>query len=63
MPVIASKSLRTKESGYTPPDPHVSKIAKIGKEEEDYTYMINCIKDKVLITTVKEGSELKKIQG
>ena len=47
VPNIASKSLRTKESGNTPQDPHVAKIVEVGKGP---------------ITTVKEGSELKKIQ-
>ena len=34
-PAIASKSLRTKETGETPIDPHINKIAKIAKEDED----------------------------
>ena len=62
-PAIASRYLRTKEAGETPTDPHINKIAKIVKEDEDYMYMIICIKDKSLITSIKNDSELKKIQG
>ena len=63
VPHVTSKLLRTKALGDTPQDPHVAKIAEIGMEDKDYQYMIGCIKEKVPITSVKEGSELKKIQG
>ena len=62
-PAIASRSLRTKETGETPTDPHINKRAKIAKEDEDYMYMIKCIKDKSPIKSIKNDSELKKIQG
>ena len=57
-PAIASKSLRTKETGETPTDPHINKIAKIAKEDDDYMYMIQCIKNKIPIKSIKEDSEL-----
>ena len=44
-PMVASRSLRCKESGFTPEDPHIRKIARIGKEDEDYQYWINAIKE------------------
>ena len=46
VPSIASKSLRTKESGETPTDPHINMIATIVKKDEDYMYMIQYIKKK-----------------
>ena len=42
-PAIASRSLRTKQAGQTPQDPHIQKIAELAKEDEDYTYIIKCI--------------------
>ena len=62
-PSVASKSLRTKESGENPTDPHINKVARIAKDDEDYMYMIQCIKNKIPIKSIKENSELKKIQG
>ena len=62
-PIIASKSLRTKESGYTPPDPHILKIAEIGKTYEDYAYIISCIQEKIPIANMKKDTELKTIQA
>ena len=55
-PAIASKSLRTKESGKTPTDPHINKIAKIAKEDEDYRSMIKCINDKSPIKSIKDAN-------
>ena len=60
VPHVAAKSLRTKASGNTPQDPHIAKIAEIDMEDEYYKYMMKCMKDKVPIISVKEGSELKK---
>ena len=40
IPSVASKSLRTKQSGKNPTDPHINKIARIAKNDEDYKYMI-----------------------
>ena len=51
--------MRTKESGYTLPDPHIMKIAALGKTDEDYAYIINCIQEKIPIANVKKESELK----
>ena len=34
-PAIASKSLKCKESGDSPSDPHILKIAEIGQKDED----------------------------
>ena len=45
-PSVASKSLRTKESGKNPTDPHINKIARIAKDAEYYKYTIECIKTK-----------------
>ena len=62
-PSVASKSLRTKESGKNPTDPHINTIVRTVKEDEDYMYMIQCIKNKIPIKSIKENRELKKIQG
>ena len=35
VPSVASKSLRTKESGENPTDPHIDKIARIAKMDKD----------------------------
>ena len=59
-PSIASRSLRTKESGESPTDPHINEIAKIAKEDDDYMYMVKCIKEKSPIKSIKDDSELKK---
>ena len=63
IPSVASKSLRTKQSGKNPTDPHINKIASIARSDEDYKYMIDCIRNKVPIKSIKESSELKQIQG
>ena len=63
VPSVASKSLRTKQSGENPKDPHINKIASIAKSDEDYQYMIDAIRNKVPIKAIKESSELKQIQG
>ena len=47
--MIASRSLRCKETGFTPEDPHIKKIARIGSEDPDYVYIINCIREKTPI--------------
>ena len=62
-PSIASRYLRTKESGESPTDPHINEIAKIAKKDDDYMYMVRCIKEKRSIKSIKDDSELKKIQG
>ena len=62
-PMIASRSLRCHKDGFTPDDPHIRKIARIGEEDEDYKYIINAIKEKLPISSIKKESELKQIQG
>ena len=59
-PSVASKSLRTKQAGENPKDPHVDKIASIGKSDKDYQYMIDALRNKIPIKAIKESSELKQ---
>ena len=53
VPSIASKSLRPKECGETPTDPHINKIARIAKMDEDYMYMVQCIRNKSPIKSIR----------
>ena len=62
VPSVASKSLRTKQAGENPKDPHVDKIASIGKSDEDYQYMIDSIGYKIPFKAIKERAELKQIE-
>ena len=38
-------------------------MAESAKEDEDYIYIIKCIREKIPIINIKNESELKKIQG
>ena len=38
-------------------------IAKIAQFDNDYQYMVEAIKDKIPTKSIKEDSELKKIEG
>ena len=60
-PHVASKSLRMKSAGSQPIDPHVKKIAKLGKKDANYEYMVDCIKQKTQINAIKADIELKKL--
>merc|ERR1711954_493042 len=63
VPSVCSKSLRTLEVNENPKDQHLEKIGKIRKSDEDYSYMVNSIKEKIDTKEIKEDSELKKIEG
>ena len=38
-------------------------IARIAQSDDDYKYMVKAIKDKIETKSIKEDSELKKIEG
>ena len=63
VPSVCSKSLRTLEVDENPKDHHLETIGRIGKSDEDYSYMVKAIKDKIETKSIKEESELKKIEG
>ena len=63
VPSVASKSLRTKQVGENPKDPHIDKIASVGKSDKDYQYIIEAIRNKIPTKAIKETSELKQIEG
>ena len=63
VPSVCSKSLRTLQVDENPKDHHLEKIGRIGKSDEDYSYMVNAIKEKISPREIKEESELKKIEG
>ena len=63
VPSVCSKSLRTLEVDENPKDHHLEKIGRIGKSDEDYSYMVKAIKEKIDTKEIKEDSELKKIEG
>merc|ERR1711954_584689 len=57
-PSICSKSLRTLEVDENPEDHHLETIGRIGKSDEDYSYMVKAIKEKIETKSIKEESEL-----
>merc|ERR1712081_133426 len=63
VPSVCSKSLRTLQLNKNPKDQHLETIGRIGKSDEDYSYMVSAIKEKVNPREIKEESELKKIEG
>ena len=63
VPSVCSKSLRTLQVDENPKDHHLEKIGRIGKSDEDCSYMVNAIKVKINPREIKEESELKKIEG
>merc|ERR1711954_622255 len=60
VPSVCSKCLRTLQVDENPKDHHLEKIGRIGKSDEDYSYMVKAIKE---TKEIKEESELKKIEG
>merc|ERR1711954_284495 len=63
VPSVCSKSLRTLEVDENPKDQHLEKIGRIGKSDDDYSYMVSAIKEKINLKEIKEDSDLKKIEG
>merc|ERR1711954_285728 len=63
VPSVSSKSLRTLQISDNPKDHHVETIARIAQSDNDYKYMVKAIKDKIETKSIKEDSELKKIEG
>merc|ERR1711954_198595 len=63
VPSVCSKSLRTLEVKENPKDQHLETIGRMGKSDEDYSYMVSAIKEKINPREIKEESELKKIEG
>ena len=55
--------MRLKSSENIIDDPHVTKVAKMGNEDEDYVYLNNFIKKNFPITSVNKESDLFAIQG
>ena len=62
-PTVCSKSLRTMQVEENPKDYHLDRIAKLGKEDMDYSYMVRAISDKIDTKEIKSDSKLKKIEG
>merc|ERR1711942_13814 len=60
VPSVCSKSLRTLQVNENPKDHH---LKTIGKSDDDYSYMVSAIKEKINPREIKEESELKKIEG
>ena len=44
-----------------PKDHHLETIARIAQSDNDYSYMVKAIKDKIETKSIKDDSELKKI--
>ena len=63
VPSISSRSLRLQSTNPTLEDPHVAKVAELGKSDSDYQYVIDFIKNKKDITKVDKESDLFIIQG
>ena len=63
VPSVCSKSLRTLQVDENPKDHHLETIATIAQSDDDYKYMVKAIKDKIETKSIKEDSELKKIEG
>ena len=54
VPSVCSKSLRTLEVDENPKDHHLEEIGRIGKSDEDYSYMVNARKEKINPREIKE---------
>ena len=46
-----------------PKDHHLETIARIGQSDEDYSYTVTPIKDKIETKSIKGELEFKKIEG